>query len=214
MINTSDYIKTGWEKFKDNYGTVLLRAFLMFLLSASFGFVMSYFLKDANVLKYVLKTILDTFIQIFLLMTFINVFDDTQRGCISDFLTFIRFMLSNFLYGIIVIVGLLLFVFPGIYLGIRLQFIFYLLLDKEMSIKEAFSTSWKMTEEKSWDLFCFGLLIICFNVLGALCLLVGLAVTIPVSTLAVIGLYRELESQSAIPSNGTKTAELPAGPLR
>lgn len=214
MINTSDYIKTGWEKFKQNYGLILLRAFLMFLISALFGFAMENFFKDANVLKYVLETILDTFIQIFLLMTFINVFDDTKRGCIADFLTFIRFMVANFLYGIIVLVGLLLLIFPGVYLAIRLQFIFYLLLDKEMSIKEAFSSSWKMTEEKTSDLFCFGVLIFCFNVLGVVCLLVGLVVTIPVSTLAVIGLYRELESQSAVPLHGTKAAELPGAPLR
>ncbi len=214
MINTSDYIKSGWEKFKQSYGTVLLRAFLMVLISVLFSFAMENFFKDANILKYVLKTILDTFIQIFLLMTFINVFDDTKRGCIADFLTFIRFMLSNFLYGLIFIVGLLLFIFPGVYLGIRLQFVFYLLLDKEMSIKEAFSTSWKMTEEKTWDLFCFALLIFCFNIAGAVCLLVGLVITIPVSTLAVIGLYRELESQSAVPLNGTKVAGLPGAPLR
>ena len=63
------------------------------------------------------------------------------------------------LAGIIVVVlGLALLIVPGIYLHCRLAFVFYLVIDRRMNVREAFSTSWAMTKGHGWTIFGMSLL--------------------------------------------------------
>ena len=59
----------------------------------------------------------------------------------------LHYILGSIIIGVGVIVGLIFFIIPGIYLAIRLQFYTYVLLDQEeCDCMKALSTSWAMTE--------------------------------------------------------------------
>lgn len=68
-------------------------------------------------------------------------------------LTFIFFALS--------FAGLLFFLIPGIYLSIRLSFIYYALIIENRSTFDAFNRSWQLTKGYWWKLFWPFLLIVC-----------------------------------------------------
>jgi hypothetical protein len=82
----------------------------------------------------------------------------------------------------------------SVYLLIRLWFSLYYVVDKEMNGVDALKASWNKTEGNTLNLLIFLLIIIALNILGALVLLVGLLVTIPLSYIAVALLYRKFQS--------------------
>lgn len=64
-----------------------------------------------------------------------------------------RYVLGWLAYGAVVIVGLILLIVPGVYLSIRFMFVPILIVDKELTIKEAFKKSTLLTQGVKWKLF-------------------------------------------------------------
>jgi uncharacterized membrane protein len=85
---------------------------------------------------------------------------------------------------------------PGIYFAIRFYLFIYFIVDKKAGIIESLKRSWEITKGQAWNLFLFNLVLLAINLLGAICLLIGLLVTIPISELATAFVYRKLLSQS------------------
>lgn len=104
----------------------------------------------------------------------------------------LRYLGASLIYGLMVVVGLVFLIVPGIYLAIRYQFYSFLIVDKNMKIMEAFEKSSKMTQGIKWQLFLFALALAGINIVGALLLFVGLIVTIPVSVMATVYIYKKL----------------------
>ncbi len=104
----------------------------------------------------------------------------------------VNFFLASILEGLIIVGGLILLIIPGIFFAIRLQFASYLIVDKNIGPVQAIKASWHMTRGNAWNLFFFTILLCLINVLGALCLLVGLFVTVPLTMLATTFVYRKL----------------------
>jgi uncharacterized membrane protein len=100
------------------------------------------------------------------------------------------------LQALIVIGGFILLIIPGIFFALRLQFTCYLIVDKNLGPVEAVKTSWKITKGNAWNLFFLGILLGLINILGLLCLIVGLFVTVPLTMLATTFVYRKLLSAS------------------
>lgn len=90
-----------------------------------------------------------------------------------------------------VIVGALAFIWL-IYMSIRLMFAEYAVIDKKKGPIEAVKESFRISQGSWWKIFLFGLTLAGINILGALALLVGLLVSIPVSSLALVHAYRVL----------------------
>jgi len=105
---------------------------------------------------------------------------------------FLFFLVGSILYGLIVLGGFLLLIVPGIIWGIKYGFCMYLIIDREMNPIDALKKSAVMTEDVKFELFIFYIILGLFNLLGAMCLLVGLFVTIPTSMVAMAYVYRQL----------------------
>jgi len=114
-----------------------------------------------------------------------------------DWSTFWRYAVATFLYSLIVAVGLLLFVIPGIILAVRYLFFSYFVVEKRARPVEALAQSSAATEGVRWDLFVFVLALLLLNIVGALLLLIGLLITVPISYLAAARVYRTLTSSPA-----------------
>ncbi len=126
-------------------------------------------------------------------------FVDKKKPKFSDLLyikPFWYFLLGSLMRGVITVIGLILLIIPGIVFSIRLQFVTYLIVDKNMHPIDAIKKSWAMTKGNTWNLFFFGILLALINILGALILLVGLFVTVPLTMLATTFVYRKLLLQS------------------
>lgn len=109
----------------------------------------------------------------------------------QDFGLVFMYIVTNLIRTVIIIVGFILFIIPGIIFAIKLQFVDYLIVDKKMGI-DSLSKSWEMTKGVKLNLFLFWILLALINIAGALLLLVGLFITIPLSMVATAYVYRKL----------------------
>lgn len=103
-----------------------------------------------------------------------------------------KFVAVSVLAGAATIIGLVLLIVPGIIIGIALGFSLYIVIEKGSSPFDAMRESAALTKGHRWNLFLLGLALIGINILGFCALFVGLLVSIPVSTLAVVHAYRTL----------------------
>ena len=101
------------------------------------------------------------------------------------------YIVTNLIRQIIIIAGLILLIVPGIIFAIKLQFVDYLIVDKKMGI-DSLGKSWEMTKGIKLNLFLFWVLLALINIAGALLLLVGLFITIPLSMIATAYIYKKL----------------------
>ncbi len=116
----------------------------------------------------------------------------------GDLAPFLGYLATSILYALIVAVGLILFVVPGIYWAVRLSMAGFLVVDRGLEPLEALHRSSVVTEGARLRLFVFLLLCIGLNVLGALALGVGLLFTIPATAMAIAFVYRRLEAQARV----------------
>ncbi len=113
---------------------------------------------------------------------------------------FFKYALALIIYNILVAVGLIIFIFPGIILAVGLMFYSYLIIDLGLGPIKALKKSWAISRGVKWRLFGFSILAGLINILGALLLLVGLLITLPTTLIATAYVYRKLlaaESGSA-----------------
>jgi uncharacterized membrane protein len=96
--------------------------------------------------------------------------------------------LANLLVTIIVGVGFILLIVPGIYLSCKLAFVSYLVVDKKMQVTDALKASWNMTNGHGWKVFLIGLLAIPIFIAGIICLGVGVIISMMWFSMAMASL--------------------------
>lgn len=86
-------------------------------------------------------------------------------------------VLGNILVGIIVGIGLLMLIVPGIIFACRLAFVPYLIIDREMEVTAALTKSWEMTKGYGWHIFFMAFLAFWIVILGLLALIFGVIIS-------------------------------------
>jgi len=131
------------------------------------------------------------------------VFDyiDGKKRELTDIFTqvqyFWKILLTNIILGVIIMVGFIFFIIPGIYLAMRFQFTQYFIVDKNLDIGEAMTRSTQLTQGIKLPLSVFALAIVGVMILGAIALGVGVLVAMPLVWLAHVRLYRTLLAEPA-----------------
>lgn len=93
---------------------------------------------------------------------------------------------------VIIMLGFLFLIIPGIWFFIALSFATYYLVDRDGGVFDSLRMSWNITKGHIVQIFLFTLAIVGLNILGFLALGVGLLVTVPVSMIAYGSVYRQL----------------------
>lgn len=119
---------------------------------------------------------------------------DAQIGDLfSQTKLFWKFLIASILYGLVLVVGFILLIIPGIYFSLKYGFFGYVLVDHpELSATESLSESAHLTEGIKLELFFFTLVLMGINILGLIVFGIGLLYTLPVSVMAYTALYRSL----------------------
>jgi uncharacterized membrane protein len=107
-----------------------------------------------------------------------------------------RFLGAELLAALIIIVGFIFFLIPGVIASLGLSFAPYLVVDRGMRPVESLKESWHITKGNKWRLFLLGLALLGLNLLGLIALVVGLLVTVPITMLSVVHAYRLLQAQA------------------
>ena len=122
--------------------------------------------------------------------------------------------LASILYFAMIVVGLILLIFPGIYLALRFGQYLPAIVDKNLGVLESLKYSWTLTTSNALNLFVLGLLSFLVIVAGFLAFLLGLVVAIPIAWLTWMVAYRWMQHGyvAALDQPGTTTPMLAANP--
>ncbi len=107
----------------------------------------------------------------------------------------LKYVLTSWLTGLIVVGGMLLLIIPGIIWAVRLQYALYFVIDEGLGPIGAIKASWAATRGQVVNLILLNITLGILGILGILGLGVGLLVTLPVIYLAYAVVYKKLSSQ-------------------
>lgn len=205
QLSVGDCIRFGWETFKKRPG-ILIVAFLLTMIVPSIPGVLFPGPEvlpgepppppsGPELIASLVSIVLSIFASLGATTFALRAHDDVagvQLGDLWNPQPFWRFCGAEVLLFLVVLIGLFLFVVPGVILGLGLGFAPYLVIDRAKGVIESLKESWHLTYGHKWQLFLLALAILGINILGALALLVGLLVSVPVSWLAFTHAYRKL----------------------
>lgn len=190
-------LSLSWDTFKKNAKFLLILMVAYFLVRIFEGTVQNLG-RDNSGLR-IIFAILFAALNIFIAIGIIQIFLKISRGgeakvleLIGDYKYFWKFLGATLLYVLIVLVGYLLLIIPGIIWQYKYSYYAYLIVDKEMGIVDSLKESGKITYGYKWKLFQMQLLMIPIFLLGILCLGVGIFVSIIVATFMTTYFYRIL----------------------
>jgi uncharacterized membrane protein len=109
---------------------------------------------------------------------------------------FWRVIGTGILYALIILAGFILFIIPGIIWAVKFSLCYYFVIDKGLGPIEALKASSRTTMGIKWQLFGFGIVCGLINLLGLLCLIVGIFATYPTVLVASALVYRQLLTQT------------------
>lgn len=214
-FSKKEAINFGWNIMRENLKFFVILMIICFLIHLVLGGISDFLEDDYSVLSFIVSVIgwiLSTIISLGLIKIALNLLDN-KEGKLSDLFSqlplFFKYLFSNILYGLIIFVGFILLIIPGIILAVKYQFFVYFIVDKNAGPIEALKRSSEITRGAKWDLFLFGLLLGFINFLGALCLIIGLFATVPITMIASAFVYRKLLShiENVSPAKSSDYAE-------
>lgn len=202
-FSRGEVIRFGWETFKSNIGFFIILLVIVWVVSAIFQVLMN-FTRDATAVT-VLIGIISWVVNAVLTMGIIKItlkFCDKQKPEFTDLYQYypltLKYLASTIVFGVIVAIGMLLLIVPGIICAIRLQLFSYFIVDKNQGPIEALKSSWEATKGSTGNLFILWLTFIGITLLGILALLVGLFAAIPTIMVAMAFVYRKLSGGAKV----------------
>ncbi len=223
-FSKGEAVRFGWKTAKRNVGFFAGLTILVGITHVTPWLITAAARQDAGLLPRIVS-VASWLPQIVVQMGVMRIalrFCDGARGALSDlfscFPLYFRYVLGSNLYALIcfgvpfwayllspilLVAALLLFAIPGIIWSMKYQFFGYFIVDRGVPAVKALRASARITRGAKRELFEFAILLVLINILGALCLGIGLFVTVPLSLLAHAFVYRKLLAAT----EGVRTAE-------
>ncbi len=201
-FSIDEALRFGWNTMKDNFwffvSVVVVAGVIVFIPQG----IASALQEDSPGLSFLFR-IIQWIAEIIIGIGLINIslkFLDGQKPEFKDLFAFqphfINYLGGAILTALVVVGGFALLLIPGIYWAIKFQFFGYSVVDQGSDPILAMRRSARITKTVKWKLFGFGLLCFCINILGLICLIVGLFATVPTTMLAYAYVYRKLLGQT------------------
>lgn len=169
----------GWKKMKENFADLLVLTIIL-LVAQSLGSLSGVnnsnevSVSDSSI-SFLIWLLISGPVSFSVTWVFLKVVRGNPyeiKDSVSCFSShYFEVMLANLLVTFIVATGIVFLIIPGIIFAVKLAFVPYLVMDKEMKATDALKASWEMTKGHGWNLFFMGFLSI-FIVFGGLLLLI------------------------------------------
>lgn len=186
-FNINKNIKEAWKLYK-----VHLSAFLLFTLIT---LVLSSIGQEDNFILSILIMLVNILISYIWFRSTLNLvegkgFNPFNKSILPDWKQYWYFISTTILLSIIILLGFVLLIVPGLYLAGRLMFACYISVDEKKNAIDSIRDSWFLTKNNGWRIFWKGFVIGLFIFLGFIALFFGLFITYPVGTILSVMLYK------------------------
>lgn len=206
-FSIKEAISFGWNTFKSRPWFFVQAGIVLFLVNLGVNAIQSIVEYGAD--EFVLLNLVSAIVGIAVSMLismgetafFLRAHDGVHSARLADLWHpqgFWRFVGATFCAALIIVVGFILLIVPGVIAALALTFVSYVVIEEGLSPIEALKRSAALTKGSRWQLFVLGLALFGINILGLLALGVGLFVSIPVSFLAMVHVYRALKEKTSI----------------
>jgi len=195
-------IRFGWETFKRRPWFFVGSTFLILLASALCdGFTsgidaaLTGSAENPSIIGTVINLALGTLISMGATAFYLAAHDNPDTADLSLLWhprPFWKYLGASLLLSLAVAIGLVLLIVPGVIFGLMFMFATFIVIERELGPIDAMNASNQLTRGHKWQLLGLVLLLVLINLLGLMALVVGLLVSIPVSTLAFVHAYRVL----------------------
>lgn len=158
-------------------------------------------INQGSILSRIINGVVEVFLGLGITRIALNIVDGkafTIGTLFSQGRKLIRAYFAQLLFGIMVGIGFVLLIVPGVYLALRFGQYQHAIVDKDLGILESFSYSSRITQNQKWSLLGLFMLLVLIIIAGAIALLVGLIFAIPLTTIAWVVAYRWMQHGSAI----------------
>jgi uncharacterized membrane protein len=209
QFSSGSALRFGWETFKRRPWLFIGATFVILLVSGMInGVTMGI---DAaitgspdqpSILGSAINLALGTLVSMGATAFFLAAHDSAETADLSMLWhprPFWKYLGTSLLLALAIAVGFVLLIVPGIIFGLMFMFATFVVIERELGPIDALTESHRMTRGHKWPLLGFMLLLLLVNLLGLLALVVGVLVSIPVSTLAFVYAYRALGGKPGTP---------------
>jgi hypothetical protein len=202
----------AWNILKADFWTLLLIGFVAWLLTYVVGSALSRAAGGSQVLSFVYQLLVGSPIGFGAAYAWLRAVRGTRPEVGDLFMPFQRCYVAAVVAGllteIVVVVGFILLVVPGIILAVRLSFVAFLVVDEGRGPTEALFESWRRTSGYSWTILGAALLAIVVVIVGLILLIVGSIPATMLVYLAFASLYAAVTARKAAAGaiGGTSTA--------
>ena len=225
-------IKRGWELTKRNASTIVLVGLVYFGVMMGLGMISTFagvlitggsppqfdpqtgqMTQEVGpvwfqVLNQLLSQVISTFLSLGAARIGLNIVSGREASVgmlFGEGRKLLRALVATILFSLMVGLGLVLLIVPGIYLALRFGQYLMAIVDKDLGIIESFKYSSSITTNNRVNLLVLWLFGILLSIAGLLALCVGILVVIPVMWLASIVAYRWMQygNRAAMDHPGT-----------
>ena len=141
---------------------------------------------------------MSAYIQVGIALYCLEIYKGKKVGLETVFSRFNGFkpIIFMLIYTLIVFLGLILLVVPGIILGLMYSQVFFILADDpDIGVTEAFNMSSKMMKNNMWQLFMLNLEALLYLIAGVFTLLIWWVWLIPRYSVAYAGFYEAIKNE-------------------
>jgi uncharacterized membrane protein len=176
-VRAGHWVDEGWQMVKADIGTFMLLMIVFVVLNA--------------MVPMILQGPLIAGFQIFCMKKILNRrtdFADLFKG----FNFFVPTLVASLLIGLFTFCGTLVCIIPGLVVAAMFKFTYLFIVDKRMDFWPAMQASHAVVKTDYFGFTMFLLLMLLVDLLGLLCCIVGLLITVPVTVAAITVAYKEI----------------------
>jgi hypothetical protein len=179
QVKIESYIRRGWDLLRKRTDYFVLFT-LVFFIGSSIP------LLDILVIAPLSAGFL--IVAHYLAMDKLVIFDDFFNG----FKHFAGLFLFTIISFILIFIGFIAFILPGIYLSVGYVFTPFFIVFSRMSFWEAMEASRKLVHRQWFSIFGFLIVLVLINFAGVLLLGIGLLITVPLSYCALYAAFDDI----------------------
>ncbi|MCJ7599402.1 MAG: hypothetical protein MUO41_12435 [Methyloceanibacter sp.] len=198
----------GWETFKRRpwfFVGATLVIFLLYIVAGALTVTIDYALtgvtENHSGVGSILDWLIGTLISMGVVAFYLKAHDNPEQVTLSALWhphPYWSYLAATVLVGLVIVLGLLLLIVPGIIFGLMFMFTSFIVIDRAFGPIDAMKESKRITSGYRWRLLGFILLLALINLAGVIALVVGLLVTVPVTSIAFANAYRVLSDRAGV----------------
>jgi uncharacterized membrane protein len=195
-LDITEAFRAGWRGFVANVGPMLVVALIVWLVT---GLVNWWSTDTAGVVGLLLNWVsffvgqLVGIVWIALALAVLDGREISSDTLLPSGQVFVSYLIASLLFSIMVVVGLVLLIIPGIIVALVFGLYGWALVDHRLDPVEALRHSSRITSGNRLQLLGFVLVALVVNIIGVLLFIVGVLVTSAVTLIAAGHAYRQLD---------------------